>query len=205
MENKSLNRLARRVLYSMKKEYGNKVDVYKMVSSDTDHLTGEITVVKQVTRIRKAIVMPSALIRDVGQTISVISSDKQFVYGGAYDLSSRIMVLDPVDLPKDFEICPTDYIAYKHSRWDVVQVVKDEGLNGAWIVTVKNVPNMPVYEIIDILVSSDMALVEEVGNDPLAQQLKTKLNLASDLHVIRYHTVSPVVTRLKLQSDVERE
>ena len=157
--NPSLQRFIRRNIYAMKRQYGARVDLYRILSSETDHLTGVKTVVKEVLRIRRAPVLPYRMKRDVTQTISIISADKQFVYGGFYDASRREVIIDARDLPRGTEIRPEDYLVFEGERWDVTGIEKFEYDTG-WVVTAKNLPNMPAYEIHDLVVTQDLSLVE---------------------------------------------
>lgn len=181
--NKSLERAIRRNIYAMKRQYGARVDVYRIVSSETDHLTGDKTVIKEVYPVNKAPVLPSRMKRDVNQTISIISADKQFVYGGFYDASKREVIIDSRDLPKNYEIRPEDYVVFNGERWDVLGVEKFE-YNTGWVLTVKNIPGMPAYEIRDILITQDLNL-GQAADTTGAYSLLSSLGLANDYAVIK--------------------
>lgn len=181
--NKSLERAIRRNIYAMKRQYGAKIDVYRIVSSETDHLTGEKTVIKEVHPVRRAPVLPSRMKRDVTQTISIISADKQFVYGGFYDASKREVIIDSRDLPNDYEIKPEDYVVFNGERWDVIGVEKFEYDTG-WVLTVKNLPGMPAYEIQDLLITQDLSLGQEASTTG-AYSLLSSLGLAGNFAVVK--------------------
>jgi len=189
----------------MKRQYGARVDVYRVVSSTTDHLTGEKTVVKEVFPVRKAPVLPYKIQRAVVQTISIISADKEFVYGGAFDSSKREIIIDARDLPNGFEIKPEDYVVFNHTRWDVVNVERVEYDTG-WVITVKNLPNMPPYEIRDILITQDLALstdAQTLLNDEYAQRVLSTLGLAGTHSVVKTVDSLPVNSSgLNLQQTV---
>ena len=203
--NRSLERFIRRNIYAMKRQYGARVDVYRVVSSTTDHLTGEKTVVKEVFPVRKAPVLPYKIQRAVVQTISIISADKEFVYGGAFDSSKREIIIDARDLPNGFEIKPEDYVVFNHTRWDVVNVERVEYDTG-WVITVKNLPNMPPYEIRDILITQDLALstdAQTLLNDEYAQRVLSTLGLAGTHSVVKTVDSLPVNSSgLNLQQTV---
>jgi len=185
--NKSLELFIRRNIYAMKRQYGARVDVYRVVSSVTDHLTGEKTVVKEVYPVRRAPVLPYRMKRDVVQTISIISADKSFVYGGAFDASRREIIFDARDLPKNFEIKPEDYVVFNHTRWDVVTAEKIEYETG-WVLTVKNIPNMPACEIKDVLVTQSFSLAgaaEGLLPGEQHQSLLSSLGLSSTHAVVK--------------------
>jgi hypothetical protein len=185
--NPSLQRFIRRNIYAMKRQYGARIDLYRVVSSVTDHLTGEKTVVKEVHRIRRAPVLPYTMRRDVTQTISIISADKQFVYGGFYDAARREIIIDARDIPRDWEIRPEDYVVFEGSRWEVITIQKFEYDTG-WVIAVKNLPNMPAYEIQDVLVTQDMSLAataEGLLAPEQSQSVLSSLGLSDNLTVLR--------------------
>lgn len=184
MGNKTLERFIRRTIYNLKRQYGDRVDVYKLLSSVTNHLTGEKTVVKQVHSVYRAPVMPYRIKRAVNQTISIISAGKDFVYGGFYDAAKREILIDARDLPQGYEIRPEDYVVYNGERWDVVAAERFE-IDAGWVLDVKHLPGQPAYQINEILVSSDLAFTEEVSDDPLLLKVKAELGLAPDLFVVR--------------------
>lgn len=185
--NPSLKRFIQRNIYAMKRQYGARIDLYRVLSSETDHLTGVKTVVKEVHRIRRAPVLPYRMKRDVTQTISIISADKSFVYGGFYDSAKREVIVDARDLPKELEIRPEDYMVFEGSRWEVVGIEKFEYDTG-WVVTVKNLPNMPAYEIQDVLVTQDLSFTDSAQGllpGEQAQSLLDSLGLAQSHTLLR--------------------
>ena len=185
--NKSLELFIRRNIYAMKRQYGARVDVYRVVSSTTDHLTGDKTVVKEVHRVRRAPVLPYHMKREVVQTISMISADKAFVYGGSYDSSKREIIFDSRDLPDNYEIKPEDYLVFNGARWDVFSVEKLEYDTG-WVIGCKNLPGMPAYEIRDVLVTQDLslaAIAEGLLPTEQHQTLLSSLGLGSNLTVLK--------------------
>jgi len=193
MGNPRLSRLVQRNIYAMKRDYGDRVDVYQIRSSETDHLTGVKTVVREVFHVRRAPILPSRIKRHVNQSISVISAGKEFVYGGFYDGSLREVILDARDLPKGFEPRPEDYIVYKSSRWDIVTAEKFE-VDAGWVLTVKNIPDMKPYEIHDIVITQQVGFDYEVSTDPFALKVLNELGLSNTHSVIRTISSTPVQT-----------
>lgn len=132
-------------LYSLKRQYGGSIDIYKAVSSGTDLETGIQTEVPEVTTIEEAIILPSKVTREVRQTISAISANKQFVYGGQYDEAQRVVVIDRNDAP-DLELDKDDWVVYRNRRWQVDNFYSNE-FDAAYIVEIKQVLDSPAHQI----------------------------------------------------------
>ncbi len=141
--NRILNRQVLNALYALKRRYGGCFDFYRRgPGGGTDHLTGEVTVDKDVFPIIRGIILPAKVIRDVIQTISVISANKAFVYGGTYDSSTRMFIVDRRDVPnldlKDFDPTPDDWIVYKNRKYEIKHFTEFE-FDSAWVFTGKAV------------------------------------------------------------------
>jgi len=194
--NASLKRFVRRNIYALKRQYGDRIDVYRVVSSETDHLTGDKTVVKEVHPVHRAPILPYNITRDQVKTISIISADKEFVYGAGFDAAKRDVLIDARDLPRGFEIRPEDYLVFQGSRWDVVTAQKIES-DAGWIVSVKNLPGMPAYEIKDILVTQSLPLAAAVSTNSAGEFPQTLLD---SLGLSGSHTVVKTVGGLPVNS-----
>ena len=103
------------------------IDIYKLVSSETDARTGEKVTTKTVTHVRRAVVVPAKIDRIAEQTISIISANKQFVTGGHYDMSQRDFIIDRHDVPALPELTADDWIVYNSRKYQVKTV---ESLRG---------------------------------------------------------------------------
>lgn len=63
-------------LYTLKRQYGASIDIYKAVSSVANLSTGVRSVVPEVTHVERAIILPTKVSRELRQTISAISANK---------------------------------------------------------------------------------------------------------------------------------
>lgn len=143
IENRYLNRRILNTLYMLKRQYGGSFDFYRRGSGgDTDYQTGVVTVDKSVTPIKRGIILPAKVIRDVVQNISVISANKAFVYGGTYDSSTRMFIIDRRDVPdlnlQDFDPTQDDWIVYKGRKYEIKDFQEFE-FDSAWVITGKAV------------------------------------------------------------------
>lgn len=137
-ENRTLNRFIRRTLYSLKRQYGSRVDVYQLNETETNYKTGDKTVDKTVYVVRKCIVLPVKIVREVVQSISQVSANKTFVYGGSYDAGTRQFIIDTNDLPASFTFTNDDWIVYNGRRYDIKSIEEFEQ-HTAWTLICKEV------------------------------------------------------------------
>jgi len=97
----------KQTIYSLKKEYGLPITIYKIISSLPDVDSGIISKTISFRRIRRAIVLPRALSREIFQV--------------EYDSNSRLMFIDFDDV-KNFEVKINDYIVFRNKKYLVNQV-----------------------------------------------------------------------------------
>ena len=114
-----MNRMIQVALYQFKKQYGSgPIDIYKYSSADVNLNTGVRTETTTCTTIRKVVVLPAKAERTLVSSISKISADKQFVYGGTYDRTRRMFLIDKRDAP-NLNLKKDDWIVYQDRRYDV--------------------------------------------------------------------------------------
>ncbi len=160
--NRSMNRFLRRTLYSLKRQYGGRVDVYQLGSTATDYETGDKTYTRSMITVHKCIVLPVKIQREAVQSISVISANKTFVYGGTYDAGSRMFIIDARDLPTDYEIVNDDWLVYAGRRYDIKDITEFEQHTG-WIITGREVKGVRPEQIYHMKVENIMSMDHAVG------------------------------------------
>jgi hypothetical protein len=133
---RTLNRMIRQTLYSLKRQYGGTVNVYRLNDAQTDVRTGRKTIDKDVFVVRRAVVLPVRVSREVIQTISQISANKAFVYGGSFDSGLRKFIIDARDLPEGFAFTSDDWLVYNGRRYEIKAIWEFE-FGAAWIVVGK--------------------------------------------------------------------
>ena len=122
-----MSRQIRRAIYTLKRMYGNPVVLYEQGTKTTNTRTGEIIWTGRVANeVRKAIVLPVKISREQVQTISMISADKQFVYGGTFDQGKRWFYIDPLDLPDGLEVKEDFWIVYRGKKYEIKTVTNSE-------------------------------------------------------------------------------
>lgn len=140
--NRYLNNRIRLTIYALKRQYGGTISIYKIGDATVNHLTGVKTIPKTVTVVKRAIILPTKVARETVQTISVISANKKFVFGGSYDTSTRLFIVDREDAP-NLQLTESDYVVYTDSygvprRYEVKDFQEFE-FDSAWVITGKAV------------------------------------------------------------------
>jgi hypothetical protein len=161
-ENRSLNRFIRRTLYSLKRQYGSRVDVYQLNDTATNYQTGVKTVDKTVNIVRKCVVLPVKVAREVVQSISQISANKMFIMGGTYDAGTRLFIIDTRDMPDDYEFTNDDWIVYNGRRYDIKSFEEFEQ-HTAWSVMGKEVKGVRPEQVFFAHITERLEFQQDAG------------------------------------------
>jgi len=133
---RTLNRAIRQTLYMLKRQYGGEIDLYHLVSSNTDPKTGEVTTNKTVVHVDRAVVLPVRIGREVRKSISQISANKMFVVGGTYDAGQRLFIVDRDDVEDDLQLTTDDYLVYRGRKYEIKEFQEFE-FEAGWLITAR--------------------------------------------------------------------
>lgn len=183
--NPILNRLIRQTIYDLKHRFGGAITVYKVVDSTTDYKTGVKSIDTTSWAVRKAIILPNQLTREIFQGISYLSASKAFASlgGQGWDEATRSFIVDGKDLPGhqwDIE----DWIVYRGKRYDIETIEVLEWDTG-WLIVGKEIKgqlsgggtqvnveqSLPVQqtvaetEDVNLSLSDDLGVEDSVGDD----------------------------------------
>lgn len=136
--NRSLNQRIRQALYALEKDYGGgPFHIYTLTSAEVDAETGEKVIVKDVTVINRVIVLPAKVSRDVIQSISQISANKAFVYGGSFDSRTRTFIIDRRKCPGISELKNDDWVVFGGRKYEIKDIQEFE-FDTAWVITARH-------------------------------------------------------------------
>ncbi len=162
----NLNRRIRQLLYSLKRQYGGPVTVYKLEDSTTDYQSGVKRQLVTFTNIARAIILPVKVVREIATSITIVAANKMMVYGGSYDAGTRQFILDAQDLPRDFQLAKDDFIMYNDRRYEVKSYEEFE-FHTAWSVIGKETfaePQLPSYNYVHRPVAASVLQVTQTGS-----------------------------------------
>jgi hypothetical protein len=164
--NYSLNQHIRRVLYALKRQYGGAIIVYQNGTVNTDTKTGDVSRTKTATRIQRAVILPVAISREVKQSISLISANKQMVTGGGFESGKRMFIIDHRDCPS-LTLHKTDWLTYNGRKYAIDNYEEYE-FETAYIITGKEMPGESAGvegSIVDLTASNTVALTSAAGEE----------------------------------------
>lgn len=139
--NKQLIRMVRQTLHALKRQYGGAAVLYVLLDSDTDYRTGVKTIQTDDYPITRVIVLPSRMSRDVVESVSRISSNKQLAFGGQFNIGDRGFIIDGKDLPSGVEIKKDDWIVYRDERYSITTITRVVGGAG-WAIVARKHPGL---------------------------------------------------------------
>jgi hypothetical protein len=133
----SLNQQIRRVLYALKRQYGGSIVIYQNDVVITDTKTGEVTRMKTATRIHRAVVLPVTISREVKQSISLISANKQLVMGGNYEAGKRLFIVERRDCPA-LVLHESDWLVFNGRKY-AIENFEEYEFDAAYIIHGKEI------------------------------------------------------------------
>ena len=137
--NKNLQRTYRKVLYSLKRQYGDEITVCQHVTSSTNYQTGAKSYTCSRTQITRAILLPTEFARKTDYRLPMISANKMFVFGGTFDVGSKIIIIDTQDVPTYFELSHDDWILIDNTRYEIDAIERLDHQAG-WVIGAKQIP-----------------------------------------------------------------
>lgn len=132
--NRNVPQRLKGLLYRLKRDYGNPIEIYKQGTPTLDTQTGVRTVPKTVTNVTAA-VLPAKFARDTFRNVAVTGSNREFAFGGAYDTSLRVFLIQSSDAP-GLVLAEDDWIVYGGMKYDIKQIDTFE-FDMGWIITGK--------------------------------------------------------------------
>lgn len=133
----SLNQQIRRVLYALKRQYGGTITIYQNGTVTTDTKTGAVSRTKTATKIQRAVILPAHVSREVKQSISVISANKQVVGGGGWEQGKRVFIIERRDCP-NLVLKESDWIGFNGRKYTIENFDEYE-FDAAYLITAKEV------------------------------------------------------------------
>ena len=126
------------ILYRLKRNYPAKVILKKTVVSNTDLETGNVARRHQDVTIKRAIVLPERRIPDFIYDLSYVAANKNFTYGGLFGSSTRLVIIDTKDIPKDYIVEEGDEVIFDN-KVHALKLITDTSDKRGYILTVTTV------------------------------------------------------------------
>lgn len=149
------------VLYTLKRDYGAPVALYKRGPETVDLQTGKQVITETKYGVHRAVVLPLNVFLKYFRLLG--STD--FGYGGDLSVEQRIFIIDRRDLPRSLEVTSEMFVIYDHRRFSVA-LMTDYDVRECYYLTGKLVTGTDVAEQIDASVQSWVYVTDAVGVVP---------------------------------------
>ena len=152
-------RRMRDVLYRLKRAYGLPLTLVTTTGT-SDVATGAATTTRSATVVRRAVVLPATIHKDFKFDIGYLRANSNFTYGSLYTEGTRQILIDRLDLPRDFTITVTDsqYVVFLHRRYAIKSV--DQLEIPCYYLTVQETRGAPVSEVHVVEAFDRLAVLE---------------------------------------------
>lgn len=146
----------RDTLYTLKRDYGNPIDLYHKITVP-DYQTGKKKTTRTKHTIKKAIILPINMIAVAGAVKAAAPG-----YGSmGIDIADRVVVLDAKDL-KGIEIQDDNwYFVLDHHRYEITSIRKFD-MDLAYVFTLKETEGAEVGENPDGIAKQELELQQQI-------------------------------------------
>lgn len=157
-------RQLRRVIYALKRKWGQALTLCRSTNISVDTETGKATSTLTKLEVRRAIILPVTSLRTFAYDLSFIAANKNFTWGGLFDTKTRIALISRRDAPS-FTFDQDMWVMFKGKRMEVKNVTEFEDEEIVAFLLTGLVDGKPLDQV-DESVSDDMGLTESVGEPP---------------------------------------
>lgn len=154
-------RFIKDVIYSLKRDYGGPLDLYRDTIISLDRSTGEKEVTKEKWHIHRAIRLPRNIHRDV---IFSATGNRLFQYGNVIETADRNVIIDARDIPKGLVIQEENwYLIIDDERYEIRKAEKFD-FNAAYFLILKKLVGKPLERIVEITVKHQIGATQTIDN-----------------------------------------
>lgn len=157
---RSKMRIVRVSLYQLKQEYGIPAALYKMSIGTTDRETGQKTVGRTKVPLSRFIVLPARTLNKFEYDLTYIGANKNFTYGGFFEVGDREAVIDANDLPRNYEMDQNDYVVFNGDRYNIIEFWELDFKQGFHL-HLRRTQKENTYQLIDVYVAQRAYVVQQ--------------------------------------------
>jgi hypothetical protein len=151
------------ILYRLKKDYGQVISLLSTINISQNVQTGAIIRNERVVTVRKAIILDTKMSRDFAYDLSFIAANKNFTYGGMFDTSTRLIIVDKADLPKDYIPTIDDRAIFDGERYQMGPMGSTV-YNLGYIFTLKHLESQKTENVIDQKIGQSLSTEQGVSH-----------------------------------------
>jgi hypothetical protein len=150
------------ILYNLQNEYGNKATFIKIISEQTNSLTGQRTVTRDILQLKKVVNLPEDVAKKYWYDMAFLKANTNFTYGGEVDVKVRQVIIVKKDL-KGREITLQDFLIIDRLRYHITKIYDLEHDLG-YLVQLKATKGPDPYTVIEEFVQQYWPISQEVLN-----------------------------------------
>lgn len=128
------------VITQLKQEYGEPLSILVTDSEVLDVESGGLSRIKTEHKVKRAVEVPAGNGRKFAYDIAFLAANKNFTYGGNYDVNEKEVLVDGKDLPKTFEPKLDNFIKFRDKQYRITKI-DPIALGQGWVFKMKNVEN----------------------------------------------------------------
>jgi hypothetical protein len=152
----------KRLLYDLKRQYGQPLALYIQQVSNPDLRTGQRNTVQTVYAFQQAIVVAPKFFSQGIYSASFLKAGREFAHGAFQTQDIKIIIIDGNDLPIGFEVTPDQHVVLKSKRYEVFNVEELEDSLG-YIITVKRLVGVQTEEIHTSSINQKFRMTQSVN------------------------------------------
>jgi hypothetical protein len=134
------------ILYRLKMNFGQLINIMTVRTMTQVVTTGAITMDERVIKVKRAIILDAKISRDFIYDLSFIAANKNFTYGGLFDTSSRTIIIDGIDLPRDYVPTLNDRCVHNGERYQFKKI-NPTVFNIGYIIDVQHLDSQKIENI----------------------------------------------------------
>jgi hypothetical protein len=145
----------RRAIYALKRKFPQSVVLCRTTGTSTDVSTGRQTETLVKSTIKRAVFLPARALRDFAYDLSFIAANKNFTYGGLYDHTKRVVLIDRRDVDSSFVVDLNMHVIFDGRRYEVKELREYEEQEVILLV-IDSLSGAPLMDHHDESVSTNM-------------------------------------------------
>lgn len=151
----------RNLIYGLKQTYGAPADFYQESDETVDFTTGVRSVTTQKWKVRRAVCLPTVT---SAESLFPVELKRIWKRDAAVEAGTKVILVDRKDLPAGLRVETHGwYVVIDRRRYEVLKVEEFE-LQAAYLVTLKEMAGVRVYEQVEVKVADDIDSTEEVDS-----------------------------------------
>lgn len=151
------------ILYRLKRDFGQLINIITVRSMTQNVQTGQIVVDERTIKVKRAIIIDEKISRDFVYDLSFIAANKNFTYGGLFDTSTRNIIVDGIDLPRDYVPTLNDRLVHNGERYQFKKI-DSTVYNLGYIFNLQHLDSQKIENVEELKIGQSVTTTQGVTN-----------------------------------------